>query len=213
MTASPRPDETLRPALEALAARDPDIARHYAHCGLPPERRRPAGFAGLVQIVAAQQVSAASANAIIGRLEAALRPCTPEGFLELGDGALRAIGLSRQKMRYCRALAEDLLAGRIQLDGLAGLDDAAAIAHLVRAKGIGVWSAEIYLLFALRRPDVWPADDLAVQVAVQRIKGLEERPGRAEMVELAAPWRPYRSAAARFMWHLYRHPGLPEGTA
>lgn len=213
MTATPRPDESLRPALEALAARDPDIARHYAHCGLPPERRRPAGFAGLVHIIAAQQVSAASANAIIGRLEAALRPCSPEGFLELDDAALRDIGLSRQKMRYCRALAEDVLAGRIDLDGLAGLDDAAAIEHLVQAKGIGVWSAEIYLLFALRRPDVWPADDLAVQVAVQRVKGLDARPGRAQMVELAAPWRPHRSAAARFMWHVYRHPGLPEGTA
>ncbi len=116
-------------------------------------------------------------------------------------------------MRYCRALAEDILAGRIDLDGLAGLDDQAAIAHLMRAKGIGVWSAEVYLLFALRRPDVWPADDLAVQVAVQRVKGLAARPDRAEMRELAAPWRPYRSAAARFMWHAYRHPGLPEGMA
>jgi DNA-3-methyladenine glycosylase II len=212
MTAHPRPDETLRPALEALAARDADIARHYGRCGLPPERVRPLGFAGLVQIIAAQQVSAASANAIIGRLEAALCPCTAEGFLELDDGALRDIGLSRPKMRYCRALAEDILAGRIDLDGLAGLDDAAAIEHLVQAKGIGVWSAEIYLLFALRRPDVWPADDLAVQVAVQRIKGLAARPGRAEMRELAEPWRPHRSAAARFMWHAYRHPGLPEAT-
>ena len=213
MVAAPRPDETLRPALEALAARDADIARHYAHCGLPPERGQPVGFAGLARIIAAQQVSAASAHAIIGRLEATLRPVTAEGFLELDDGALKAIGLSRPKMRYCRALAEDLLAGRIDLDGLAALDDQAAIEHLVRAKGIGVWSAEIYLLFALRRPDVWPADDLAVQVAVQRVKGLEARPGRAEMVELAAPWRPHRSAAARFLWHLYRHPGLPEGGA
>jgi DNA-3-methyladenine glycosylase II len=213
MTARPRPDETLRPALEALAARDPDIARHYGRCGLPPERGRPLGFAGLVQIIAAQQVSAASANAIIGRLEAALCPCTPEGFLELDDGALREIGLSRPKMRYCRALAEDILAGRIDLDGLAGLDDAAAIEHLVQAKGIGVWSAEIYLLFALRRPDVWPADDLAVRIAVQRIKGLAARPGGAEMRELAEPWRPHRSAAARFMWHAYHHPGLPEGTS
>ncbi len=211
MTASPRPDESLRPALEALAACDPDIARHYALCGLPPERGQPAGFAGLVRIVAAQQVSAASAKAIIGRMEAALNPCTPQGFLELDEGALRAIGLSRPKMRYCRALAEDLLAGRIDLDGLADLDDAAAIEHLVRAKGIGVWSAEVYLLFALRRPDVWPADDLAVRVAVQRVKGLTARPGRAEMRELAAPWRPHRSAAARFMWHAYHHPGLPEG--
>jgi len=211
MTESPRPDESLRPALEALAACDPDISRSYALCGLPPERGQPAGFAGLVRIVAAQQVSAASAKAIIGRLEAALRPCTPEGFLELDEGALRAIGLSRPKMRYCRALAEDLLAGRIDLDGLVALDDDTAIAQLMQAKGIGLWSAEVYLLFALRRPDVWPAGDLAVQVAVQRVKGLEARPGRAEMVELAEPWRPYRSAAARFMWHAYRHPGLPEG--
>ncbi len=217
MTASPhshpRPDETLRPALEALAARDSDIARHYARCGLPPERGQPVGFAGLVRIIAAQQVSAASAGAIIGRLEAALNPVTAEGFLELDEAALKAIGLSRPKMRYCRALAEDLLAGRIDLDGLVGLDDEAAIEHLVRAKGIGVWSAEVYLLFALRRPDVWPADDLAVQVAVQRVKGLAARPGRAEMVALAAPWRPHRSAAARFMWHAYRHPGLPDGMA
>jgi DNA-3-methyladenine glycosylase II len=209
----PRPDETLRPALEALAVRDPDIARHYALCGLPPLRRRPVGFAGLAQIIAAQQVSAASANAIIGRLEAALRPCTAEGFLELDEAALKAIGLSRPKMRYCRALAEDLLVGRIDLDGLAGLDDEAAIEHLTRAKGIGVWSAEVYLLIALRRPDVWPAGDLAVQVAVQRIKGLEARPNDAEMRRLAEPWRPHRSAAARFLWHLYRHPGLPEGSA
>ncbi len=217
MTASPHshppPDETLRPALEALAARDADIARHYAHCGLPPERGQPAGFAGLARIIAAQQVSAASANAIIGRLEAALCPVTAEGFLELDEAALKAIGLSRPKMRYCRALAEDLLTGRIDLDGLVDLDDQAAIEHLVQAKGIGVWSAEVYLLFALRRPDVWPADDLAVQVAVQRVKGLEARPGRAEMRELAEPWRPHRSAAARFMWHAYHHPGLPDGSA
>ena len=210
MDAGPRPDETLRPALEALAACDPDIARHYAHCGLPPERRQPAGFAGLVRIIAAQQVSAASAGAIIGRLEAKLHPCTPEGFLELDEAALKAIGLSRPKMRYCRALAEDLLAGRIDLPGLVDMNDEAAIEHLVRAKGIGVWSAEVYLLFALRRPDVWPADDLAVQVAVQRVKGLKARPGRAEMRALAEPWRPHRSAAARFMWHAYHHPGLPD---
>ena len=103
--------------------------------------------------------------------------------------------------------------GRIDLAALAGLDDEAAIERLVQAKGIGLWSAEIYLLFALGRPDVWPADDLAVQVAVQRVKDLPERPLRARMVEIAEPWRPHRSAAARFLWHVYRHPGLPDGAA
>jgi DNA-3-methyladenine glycosylase II len=207
------PDETLRPALEALAARDPDIARAYAACGLPPVRRRAPGFAGLLHIICAQQVSAASAAAMIGRLDAAARPLDPGSFLALDDAALRAIGFSRAKVRYGRALAEDVLAGRIDVDGLARMDEAAAVAHLCRAKGIGRWTAEIYLLFALGRPDVWPADDLAVQVAAQRLKGLAARPGRAAMLALAEPWRPYRSAAARFLWHLYRHPGVPEGEA
>jgi DNA-3-methyladenine glycosylase II len=213
VTEGPKPDESLRPALEALAAHDVDIARQYAACGLPPVRRRPEGFAGLIQIIAAQQVSAQAARAIIGRLEAAARPLTPNTFLGLDDAAHKAIGLSRQKTRYGRALADDVLAGRLDLDGLDRLDDEEAIAHLVRAKGIGRWTAEIYLLFALRRPDVWPADDLAVQVAAQRLKGLADRPGRAEMREIAAPWRPHRSAAARFLWHFYRHPGVPDAPA
>lgn len=213
MPPRPRPDECLRPPLEALAARDPDIARHYAACGLPPRRRRPLGFAGLLQIILAQQVSAHAARAIIARLGAAARPLTPRRFLALDDADLRRIGLSRQKVRYGRALAGDVLAGRIDLRGLVRLEDETAIAHLVRAQGVGRWTAEIYLLFALARPDVWPADDLAVQTAAQRLKGLAARPGRAEMVQLAEPWRPYRSAAARFLWHLYRHPGVPDGPA
>lgn len=208
------PDDTLRPALEALAARDPAIARYYATCGLPPVRRQAPGFAGLLHIMCAQQVSAASARAIIGRLDAALRPLTPDTFLVLDDAALRAIGFSRQKIRHGRALAEDVRCGRIDLDGLARMaDQDAAIAHLTRAEGIGRWTAEIYLLLALGRPDVWPAGDLAVQVAVQRLKGLAKRPAPAEMIALAEPWRPYRSAAARFLWHVYRHPGVPEGQA
>ncbi len=205
-----RPDTSLRPALEALAARDPDIARCYPACGLPPVRRHKTGFAGVLRIVMAQQVSTASAAAIIGRLNAAVRPLTPEGFLGLDEAVLKAIGLSRQKMRYGRALAEDLLARRIDLRALARMADEEAIAHLVQAKGIGRWTAEIYLLFALRRPDVWPAGDLAVQAAAQRLKNLEQRPAGAAMRALGEPWRPYRSAAARFLWHLYRHPGVPD---
>ena len=154
MTTPAAPDETLRPALEALAARDNDIAHHYEVCGLPPVRGRPAGFAGLLHIIMAQQVSAASATAIIARLDQAARPLTPRRFQELDDDALKGIGLSRQKMRYGRALAEDVLSRRIDLDAVADMDDETAIEHLVQAKGVGLWTAEIYLLFALGRPDV-----------------------------------------------------------
>ena len=210
MTEAPG-DETLRPALEALAKVDHDLARAYRACGLPPIRRQAPGFAGLVRIIMAQQVSTASARAIIARLEAAVRPLAPEDFLALDDPALRAIGLSRQKIVYGRALAEDLRAGRLDLDALATLDDGAAMDRLMGLKGVGRWTAEIYLLFALGRPDVWPADDLAVRVATQRLKGLDDRPKRPRMVALAEPWRPHRSAAARLLWHLYRHPGVPLG--
>ncbi len=210
MAKSIRADSSLRPALEALAALDPDIARCYPACGLPPVRRHKTGFAGLLRIIMAQQVSTASAAAIIGRLDAAVRPLTPEGFLALEEAELKAIGLSRQKMRYGRALAEDLLARRIDLRALTRMADEEAIAHLMQAKGIGRWTAEIYLLFALRRPDVWPVGDLAVQAAAQRLKNLDVRPEGEAMRALGEPWRPYRSAAARFLWHLYRHPGVPD---
>lgn len=213
MALRPRPDRALRPALEALAARDPDIARHYRTCGLPPVRRRPLGFAGLLHIILAQQISAQSAAAAIARLQAAATPLTPEAFLGLNDAALRAIGFSRQKMAYGRALAEDVIAGRIDFRAVRRMDDEEAIAHLVQAKGIGRWSAEIYLLFALRRPDVCPADDLAVQVAAQRLRGLSERPRGDAMRALAEPWRPFRSAASQFLWHFYCHPGLPDAGA
>lgn len=202
------PDESLRPALEALAERDPDIAAAYARCGLPPVRSSPEGFAGLLHVIVCQQVSAAAGRAIVGRLEAAVRPMTPGRLLKLDDEVLREVGLSRPKMRYCRGLAEDLASGRLDLAAVHVLDDAAAIERITRVKGLGRWSAECYLLFALKRPDVWPADDLAVQAALQRLKGLPARPTTKEMDRLAEPWRPFRSAAARFLWHYYRHPGL-----
>ncbi|MDH3473638.1 MAG: DNA-3-methyladenine glycosylase 2 family protein [Rhodospirillales bacterium] len=210
MTDAPPPDESLRPALEALAACDADVARAYAHCGLPPVRGQAPGFAGLLAIMTSQQVSVHAARAILGRLREATDPLTPDTFLALDETDLKRIGFSRQKMRYGRALAEELLTGRLDLEGLAALDDDDAIARLIRVKGIGRWTAEIYLLFALRRPDVWPVDDLAVQVAAQRLKGLAERPSRKDMVELGEAWRPHRSAAARFLWHFYRHAGIPD---
>ncbi len=208
MPAAARPDHSLRPALDDLARRDAELARAYRLCGLPPMRAVPRGFAGLLRIIVGQQVSAHAAGAINKRLRAAARPLTARRFLALDDEALRAIGLSRQKMLYARALAEDVLARRLDLAAVARLPDEEAIAALCQAKGVGRWSAEIYLLFALRRPDVWPVDDLAVRVALQRLKGLPERPDRAVMLALGEAWRPHRSAAARFLWHAYRHPGL-----
>ncbi len=202
------PDESLRPALEALAERDRDIAEAYGRCGLPPLRSTPDGFAGLLHTIVCQQVSAAAGRAILGRLEAAVRPMTPKALLKLDDEALRGVGLSRPKVRYCRGLAEDLTSGRLDLAAIRDLGDAEAIERITRVKGLGRWSAECYLLFALKRADIWPADDLAVQTAIQRLKGLEARPATKEMDRLAEPWRPYRSAAARLLWHTYRHPGL-----
>lgn len=211
MIPAPEPDERLRPALEALAAADPDIAEAYADCGLPPVRASAPGFAGLMRMIAGQQVSVQSAAAIVRRLEERVDPLTPQRFLEAGDDDLKAVGLSRPKMRYGRILAEEIASGALDIDGLAALDDAAAIAALTRVKGIGQWTAEIYLLFALGRPDVWPVGDLALCIAAQHLKKLDARPDARAMTALGEPWRPHRSAAARFLWHLYRHPGVALG--
>ncbi len=197
--------------MEALATTDPDIAEAYGRCGLPPERGSAPGFAGLIRMIAGQQVSVQSARAIIERLEARVDPLTAEEFLKTTEDDLRKVGFSRPKMRYGRILAEEIAGGGLDIDGLAGLDDEAAIASLTRVKGIGRWTAEIYLLFALGRPDVLPAGDLALCVAAQHLKKLEARPDPKAMAVLGAAWRPHRSAAARFLWHLYRHPGVALG--
>ncbi|HEY9550152.1 MAG TPA: DNA-3-methyladenine glycosylase 2 family protein [Kiloniellaceae bacterium] len=210
---APQPDERLRPALEALAAADLDIAEAYGRCGLPPERGSEPGFPGLIRMIAGQQVSVPSARAIIARLEARVAPLTAEEFLKASDDDLRAAGFSRPKMKYGRILAVEIAGGGHDIDGLAGLDDEAAIAALTRVKGIGRWTAEIYLLFALGRPDVLPAGDLALCVAAQHLKKLEGRPDVRSMAALGEAWRPHRSAAARFLWHLYRHPGVALGSS
>jgi len=211
MIPEPIPDERLRPAMEALAAGDPDIAEAYGRCGLPPERGSAPGFAGLIRMIAGQQVSVQSARAIIDRLETRVAPLTAEEFLKTTEDDLRAVGFSRPKMRYGRILAEEIAGGGLDVDGLAGLDDEAAIAALTRIKGIGRWTAEIYLLFALGRPDVLPAGDLALCIAAQHLKKLESRPDPKAMLALGEIWRPHRSTAARFLWHLYRHPGVALG--
>lgn len=175
--------------------------------GDPPPRRRPKGFPGLLGSVVAQQVSAASARAIWGRLTAS-GPLTPERFLALSDAELGAIGFSRQKMRYGRGLAEAVETGSLNFRRLHRLTDEEAVAVLMSLKGIGRWTAEIYLLFGLQRLDVWPADDLALQIGVERLKRLDRHPDRAVLLEIAEPWRPWRGVAARFLWHYYHQTGM-----
>lgn len=194
----------LQRAVDALAAADPDVAAALARIGYPPPRSRDPGFATLVHVVLAQQVSVASAATAFGRLETALRgEVAPAGFLALDDAALRAAGFSGRKAAYARGLAAAVLGGELDLAGLAALPEEEAIARITRLKGFGRWSAEIYLLFALGREDVFPADDLAVQVAYQRLKRLDARPSAKLLRTLAEPWHPRRGVGAVFLWHLY----------
>ncbi|HMN26783.1 MAG TPA: hypothetical protein PKE45_01420 [Caldilineaceae bacterium] len=195
--------ELLQQGLAGLTSADPDLEAVVARHGSPPLWAREPGFPTLVHIILEQQVSLASARAAFDRLVAAIDPLTPDRFLTLDDLALRAIGFSRQKTVYTRILAQALLSGQLDLANLAQHDDATARNALVALKGIGHWTADIYLLMAMRRPDIWPAGDLALQVAAQQVKGLPTRPTSEEMNRLAEPWRPWRAVAARVLWHHY----------
>ncbi|MEQ8248930.1 MAG: DNA-3-methyladenine glycosylase 2 family protein [Alphaproteobacteria bacterium] len=206
-----RPDPTLAPALEELARRDRHISAAFRVVGLPRRRRQTRGFSGLLRIVMAQQLSVHAAKAIIERLDAATG-CDPERLAAASDAELRALGLSRQKIAYGRELATAVTSGALNFRRLHRMDDAAAIAALTEIKGIGRWTAEIYLLFALGRADIMPAGDLAICAAVQRLKKLRKRPDEKRMRHIAESWRPYRSAAACFLWHYYAHPGVPDAS-
>lgn len=188
----------------ALAEADADFARLLAEHGQPPVRRRDEGFASLLHIIVEQQVSIASAKAIWSRLAEGLGEVTPDRVREAGPQQLCAWGLSRPKARYAGLLADAVADGGLDFAALAGADDEDAIAQLTAVKGIGRWTAEIYLLAALQRPDVWPAADIALMTAAQALKGLPARPKPADMIPLAEPWRPHRAYAARLLWHYYR---------
>lgn len=202
--ARPKEDQDLlQRALRHLAKADRDFARAIDEVGPPPPRQRPAGFMGLLHVIVAQQVSTHAAKAISARLEAAMGGKTPDAFLKLSDADLRAVGFSRQKVVYGRDLAAAFLDGRLSMARLRKQSDEEAIAAITSVKGLGVWSAEVFLLFALQRPDVLPALDLGLIVATQRMKRLKERPSPKRLREIAEPWRPYRSFASRMLWHYY----------
>jgi DNA-3-methyladenine glycosylase II len=199
-------NNSLADAARLLAKRDPDLGAILTRLGTPPLWARNPGFATLVHIILEQQVSLASARAAFNRLQAALGEVTPQGFLTLGEIELKAIGFSRQKNAYTRYLAQSILDGSLDLDSLVHLDDDAVRTVLMRIKGIGRWSADIYLLMALSRPDIWPKGDLALAVAIHDIKRLPARPGQDELDAISHQWQPYRAVAARVLWHHYLNP-------
>ncbi len=200
--------EALQEGLDAVARREPLIGKALKVTGYPEPRIRPTGYVTLLRTIVGQQVSVAAAASMWRKLEAfAGEDVSLEKILAADFDELRACGLSRQKQGYARSLCELVVSGQLDFDTLPA-DDEEAIAQLTQIKGIGRWSAEIYLLFAEGRPDIWPAGDLAVQAGLHNLLGLEERPSEKLTRELAEAWRPYRGAAAIFTWHCYNNPAL-----
>ncbi len=200
--------EAINSGLNAIAEIEPRMARALELAGYPQPRIREPGYATLLRTIVGQQVSVAAASSVWNKLEAQLGADIPaEAVLAADFDALRACGLSRQKQGYARSLCELVVTGALDLENLPA-DDEAAIAELTRIKGIGRWSAEIYLLFAEGRPDIWPAGDLAVQAGLHKLLELDARPSEKETRVLAENWRPHRGAAAIFTWHVYNNPAL-----
>jgi DNA-3-methyladenine glycosylase II len=201
----------LKKAMQHLAKVDKDFARAIREVGHPELREVPRGFGGLMRAIVGQQISVHAARSIWLRLEAAVPSMEPADFLKLSDEDLRAVGFSGQKMKYGRSLATDIVEGRIDFEALHALDDIAAIAMLTQAKGIGPWTAEIYLMFAHGRADIMPGLDLGLVIAAQHLKGLRKRPTPERLLKIAEQWRPWRSAAALLLWHYRRN--MPDWSA
>ena len=199
----PLTQKSLALAARELAARDEMLAAIHAKHGDPPLWRRDEGFTTLVHIILEQQVSLKSAKSMLVRLEGVIQPFTPERFLELGDAHLRSLGVTRQKTSYLLDLSEAIVNGQLSFTKLARMSDDEARVVLTRIKGIGSWSADVYLLMAMRRADIWPAGDLALAVAMKELMGLAARPGPIELERWAEQWRPHRAVAARMLWQYY----------
>lgn len=195
--------ETFARGLAALSEIDPDLAHVVEVFGPPPMWERDSGFHTLIHIILEQQVSLASAKAAYDRLSAIASPLTPYGFLEIDDATLKVAGFSRQKSAYGKGLARAIIDGDISLAALETMDDDAARLAMMKIKGVGGWTADIYLLMVLRRPDIWPAGDLALAIAAQKVKRLPTRPTPEELNSIANRWRPWRAVAARILWHYY----------
>ena len=200
---APLTPKTFSQAIAFVCDSDPDLAHILTILEPPPFRTRKPGFASLMHIILEQQVSLASAKASFDRLRRSVSPLTPERFLKLGDARLKACGFSRQKTAYGRNLAKAIVGGHLKLSALETMDDQSVRSELLKIKGIGPWTANIYLLTVLRRPDIWPGEDLALAVAAQKIKRLKTRPTPKALESLSMVWKPWRAVAARLLWHYY----------
>lgn len=206
-------EKILARHLRSLLKRDPRLSDVHRIAGAFPPRIAPHGFPGLARIVCGQQLSVASANAIWSRLESRLPGVTAEGFLALGEDGLQGTGLSRSKYRTLAAVAEAVAAGRLDFAAVEGLPADAAIAALTAHKGVGPWTAEIYLMFCAGHPDIFPAGDLALRKAVGQAFAIDPYPDRRALIALAAEWSPHRTTAALLFWRFYRARNSREGQA
>lgn len=196
--------EAIEHAMTALAEADPDIARALPLVGVPAPREREGGFATFFSTIVSQQLSTGAARAIMGRVNTLLPELHAKAVMDVERQALRDAGLSWRKVEYAKGLAEAELAGTFSADGLEDLSDEEVIATITQLRGFGRWSAEIYLMFSLKRPDIFPADDLALRVALGRLKGLDDKPTPKQARQMVEHWTPQRSVGSLFLWHYYQ---------
>lgn len=194
----------IREQLTELADRDPQVKAALDSVGFPPERIRDQSFGIFLRVIVGQQLSVKAAASIFERVEALVDGnLEPDAFDDIDDDALRSAGFSKQKITYLRSLCDTVRDGTLNIEKLPTLSDEEAIASIIAVKGLGVWSAHMYLLSSLGRPDIWPVGDLAVRVGAGRIIEMEERPTEKQALEIGERWRPYRSSMALLAWHYY----------
>ena len=198
----------IKQGLDELASKDPDLKTGLDLVGYPEPRIRPQGFESLLAIILGQQISTEAASSIRKRLDEVWTEKTCQSFLGLNDETLRRVGFSRRKIEYSKGIAQSIADGTLDIAQLSGMSDKDVVEQLVKLRGIGVWSAEIYSMFSLGRLDIFPADDLALQESLRILKGLKERPSAQQCRELTRHWSPWRSIGALFLWKYYR--GAPD---
>lgn len=202
-------EANIKAHLEGLASKDKKIAAAIEQVGFPAERISPQGFLVLLRVIVGQQVSVKAAASIWARVEAlGGENASPEDYAALSDDDLRTAGLSRQKVSYCRSLCDEIISGNLDIEALPTMSDEDAVKAITSVKGLGVWSAHMYLMFSLGRADIWPVGDLAVRIGAGRIVGGPERPTEKEAQAIGERWRPYRSAVALLSWHFYSNAPL-----